>query len=138
MEFITREDFQTHMYEGVIEAIEDENEEALTEAIDTAIGEACGYLSRFDLDTILASTDRKTYANLRTWLKDIAKWHFIVVCNVTTDLELTKERYDDAIARLRDIQKGLVTPKGWALPNEGTSDQGAFTIASRPKRGNYY
>lgn len=138
MEFITREDFQTHMYEGVIEAIEDENEEALTEAIDTAIGEACGYLSRFDLDAILASTDRKTYANLRTWLKDIAKWHFIVVCSVATDLQLAKERYDDAIARLRDIQKGLVTPKGWALPSEEGTEQGAFTIASRPKRGNYY
>lgn len=137
MEFITREDFYTHMYEGVIEAIEDDNDEALTEAIDSAIGEAFGFLGRFDLDTIIMSDDRKTYANLRTWLKDIAKWHFINICNVATDLQLAKERYDDAIARLKEIQKGQVTPKGWAIPI--TEDQsGAFTVASRPKRDNYY
>lgn len=137
MEFITREDFYTHMYEGVIEAIEDDNDEALTEAIDSAIGEAFGFLGRFDLDTIIMSDDRKTYANLRTWLKDIAKWHFINICNVATDLQLAKERYDDAIARLKEIQKGQVTPKGWAIPT-AEDQSGAFTVASRPKRDNYY
>jgi phage gp36-like protein len=137
MEFITREDFFTHMYEGVIEKIEDDNDEMLTEAIDTAISEACGYLSRFDLDAILTSEDRKAYANLRTWLKDIAKWHFINICNVATDLELAKERYDDAIARLKDIQSGKVTPRNWALPEE-INNTGAFTVDSRPKRENYF
>lgn len=138
MEFITREDFHTHMYEGVINAIEDDNEDALTEAIDTAIAEACGFLARFDLDAILTSTDRRTYANLRTWLKDIAKWHFINICNVATDLQLSKERYDDAMARLKEIQKGQVTPKGWALPSEQEDNAGAFTVTSNPKRNNHF
>ena len=137
MEFITREDFHTHMYEGVINAIEDDSEESLTEAIDSAISEACGYLSRFDLDVILTSTDRKTYASLRTWLKDIAKWHFINICNVATDLQLAKERYDDAIARLKDIQSGKTTPKGWAVPEE-VNNAGAFTVNSNPKRQNHF
>lgn len=137
MEFITREDFYTHMYAGVITAIEDENEDALAEAIDSAISEACGYLSRFDLDAILTSADRKTYASLRTWVKDIAKWHFINICNVATDLELAKERYDDAIARLRDIQSGKVTPRGWAVPEE-VNNAGAFTVDSNRKRQNHF
>ncbi|HCU45029.1 MAG TPA: DUF1320 domain-containing protein [Sphingobacterium sp.] len=137
MEFITREDFYTHMYEGVINAIEDDNEDALTEAIDTAIGEACGYIARFDLDAILTSSDRKTYANLRTYLKDLAKWHFINICNVATDLTLAKERYDDAIARLKDIQSGKVTPRGWALPEEA-NNAGAFMVTSNPKRNNHF
>ncbi|MGB7527694.1 phage protein Gp36 family protein [Sphingobacterium cellulitidis] len=138
MGLITPEDFYTHMYSGTIEAISDGNEESLAEAIDTAISEAFGYLSRFDLDAIMTSDDRKTYANLRTWLKDIAKWHFINICNVATDLELAKERYDDAITRLKDIQKGIVTPKGWALPQDENDQSGAFTVSSRPKRENYY
>lgn len=124
------------MYDGVIDAIED-NEDLLTEAIDTGISEALGYLDRFDLDAIMTSTDRKTYANLRTWIKDLAKWHFINICNVATDLQLAKERYDDAINRLKDIQRGITTPRGWALPKI-EEQSGAFTITSRPKRGNYY
>lgn len=138
MEFITREDFLTHMYDDVIDAISDEDDAKLTEAIDSGIGEAMGYLARFDLDTILTSTDRKTYAILRTWIKDITKWHFIAVCNVATDLELAETRYKEAIKRLIEIQRGVVTPKGWALKSDQNDDTGGFTISSRPKRGNYY
>ena len=138
MDFITREDFHTHMYEGVISAIEDDNDEALTESIDTAMGEAFGYLSRFDLDAILTSQDRKTYANLRTYLKDIAKWHFINVCNVATDLNLAERRYDDAIARLKDIQSGKTTPRGWALPSSDEDQVPAIVVNSNPKRNNHY
>lgn len=137
MEFITREDFLTHMYTGVIDAISDNNDKLLEEAIDSAIGEAFGYLGRFDLDAIMTSTNRKTYANLRTWLKDIAKWHFVNICNVATDLALAKERYDDAIARLKEIQRGITTPQGWPLPKD-INNAGAFTVTSRPKRENYY
>lgn len=138
MEFITREDFLTHMYDGVIDAISNDDNDKLEEAIDSAIGEACGYLARFDLDAILTSQDRKTYANLKTWVKDIAKWHFIAVCNVATDLELAESRYKEATKRLMEIQKGLVTPRGWAMPTDDIDDTGAFTITSRPKRGNYF
>lgn len=138
MEFITREDFLTHMYDGVIDAISDSDSDKLEEAIDSAIGEACGFLARFDLDAVLTSQDGKTYANLKTWVKDIAKWHFIAVCNVATDLELAESRYREAIKRLTEIQKGLVTPRGWAIPTDDDDDTGAFMIASRPKRGNYF
>ncbi|WP_437918432.1 hypothetical protein [Sphingobacterium sp. LRF_L2] len=138
MEFITREDFLTHMYDGVINSISNDDEEKLSEAIASAIGEACGYLARFDLDTILISDDRGTYANLRTWVKDIAKWHFIAVCNVATDLELAEIRYKEAIKRLIEIQKGMVTPRGWAMPDDNDDFGGAFFVDSDFKRGNYY
>lgn len=140
MEFITKEDFATHMYDDVVNAISDHDDALLDEAIDSAIGEACGYLSRFDLDAILTSQDRKTYANLRTWVKDIAKWHFIAICNVATDLELAETRYKEAIKRLIEIQNPnkMINPKGWPLKNDQNDDTGGFTISSRPKRGNYY
>ena len=140
MEFITREDFLTHMYDGVIDAISDNEEELLNEAIASAIAEACGYLSRFDLDAILISTDRITYANLRTWMKDITKWHFIAICNVATDLDLAETRYKEAIRRLIEIQdpKKLINPRGWPLKIDKEKDTGGFIVTGRLKRENYF
>ena len=137
MDFITRQDFETHMYIGVINAISDNDQELLDEAIASAIAEACGYLARFDLEAILISDDRKTFANLRTWVKDIAKWHFVNICNAATDLELAETRYSQAKKSLLEIQQGKVTPMGWPLPID-SDDTAGFTIASRPKRGNYF
>lgn len=137
MEFITKQDFLTHMYEGIIDTISDNDEEMLMDAIATAMAEVGGYLNRYDTDVIFESTDKIKYANLRTYIKDIAKWHFINICNVSIDLELAKTRYDDAIKRLKEIQSGKLSPKGWALLSE-VEDEGAFVINSRPKRGNYY
>lgn len=125
------------MYEGIIDTISDNDDENLIDAISTAMAEAGGYLNRYDTDIIFESDDRVKYANLRTYIKDIAKWHFINICNVSIDLELAKTRYDDAISRLKEIQSGKLSPKGWALLVE-TQDEGAFVINSRPKRGNYY
>lgn len=140
MEFITKEDFKTHMYAGIINAISDDDDEMLMDAIATAMAEAGGYLNRYDTDVIFNSTDsadKAKYSNLRTYIKDLAKWHFINICNVSIDLELAKTRYDEAIARLKEIQSGKVSPKGWALLTE-SEDEAAFVVASRPKRGNYY
>lgn len=139
MEFITIEDFKTHMFGEVVEIISDNDEDLLIDAIATAMAEACGYLTRFDTDTIFeaeSKEERRKYASLITWIKDISKWHFINICNMSVDLELAEKRYKIAIAELGKIQKGLVSPKGWPLAIESDAET-AFLISSRPKRGNY-
>jgi hypothetical protein len=136
---LTPEDFKTHLYGNAIDAISDNDEDLLTDAIATAYAEAAGYLSRFDTDTIFENDTIETkYANLVTWLKDIAKWHFINICNVSVDLVLAESRYKIAIAELGKIQKGLIVPKGWPLADTDTPDFSGFYIASSPKRGNYF
>lgn len=140
MEFISTEDFKTHMFGEVVDAISDNDEDLLIDAIATAMAEACSYLSRFDTDLIFeaeSSEEKRKYANLITWLKDIAKWHFINICNMSIDLDLAETRYKIAIAELGKIQKGLTSPKGWPLADEGINDT-AFLVTSRPKRGNYF
>lgn len=138
MEFITREDFKTHMYDEVIDAISDEDEENLTEAIDAGLAEAFGYIERFDIDAILSSQDKRIYAALRTWIKDIAKWHFIAICNVSTDLALAESRYDKAIKELSKIQLNRTTPRGWPLKADNENEAANWSVSSRPKRGNYF
>lgn len=137
-DFISKQDFLTHMYEGAINAISDNDDDLLTDAIATAMAQATGYLNRFDTDVIFASEDNVKYAALRTYIKDITKWHFINICNVSVDLELAEKRYKFAISELEKIQKGITVPKGWAMPTEPVTVNDAFTITSRPKRNNYF
>lgn len=138
MAFITKDDFKTHLKDYVIEAISDNDEEILADAIARATVEATGYLGRYDTDAIFATTgdDRKKYADLIGYIKDIAKWHFINLANLLTDWDVAKENYRNAITELGKIQAGKVSPKGWPYPEAETTDT-TFIISSRPKRGNY-
>ena len=136
--FITPEDFKTHLYEGQIDAISDNDEDMLNEAIATAMAQASGYLSRYDTDAIFACADKVKFANLRTYIKDLAKWHFINICNVNVDFEIAETRYKIATSELEKIQKGLIVPKGWPRINEPANTNTPFSVSSRPKRGNYF
>ncbi|QNK63957.1 hypothetical protein H7F33_05550 [Pedobacter sp. PAMC26386] len=138
IDFITKKDFLTHMYEGSINAISDNDDDILNDAIATAMAQASSYLNRYDTDLIFASTDKIKYADLRTYIKDLAKWHFINICNVSIDLDLAESRYKSAISELGKIQASKTVPKGWPLVTEAVDLGGAFSVTSRPKRGNYF
>lgn len=118
MDFITKQDFLTHMYEGSIDAISDNDDEILNDAIATAMAEASGYLSRFNTDIIFVSEDKIKYANLRTYIKDMSKWHFINICNVNVDMEIAEKHYKPALVELGKIQSGRTVPKAWPLADE--------------------
>nr|WP_067054082.1 hypothetical protein [Mucilaginibacter sp. L294] len=135
MAFITIEDFKTHLKEYVIEAISDNDEEILKTAITSAEQTAASYISRFDVAAIYATegADRDKYADLMTYIKDIAKWRFINLVNVATDLDMAESNYKNAIAELGKIQAMRVEPQGWPLP-ETEANATPFTVASNPKR----
>lgn len=67
-------------------------------------------------------------------VKDIAVWHFITLANPDTNMQLRKTRYDEAIAWLKDIQKGQVIMKSWPLPLIEDYVQGSWNVSSRPRR----
>lgn len=136
-DFISKQDFLTHMYEGTIDEISENDDDLLTDAIATAMAQAEGYLSRYDTELIFASGNGVKYAALRTYIKDLTKWHFINICNVSVDLEIAEKRYKFAISELEKIQKGATTPKGWAMLTEPDTINDPFLVTSRPKRNNY-
>jgi len=133
-------DFNTHLYPELIDAISREDDTLLDDAITAAEQEAKGYLSRYDLDTLFAATGTDRDAALMMRLKDMAVWHYIVLANAGTDLELRKTRYDEAIKWLILIQSGKVWYKDWPLPpsynSEGQGD--LFQVTSQPKRDTRY
>jgi len=133
MPLITPDDLATHIYPEGMDAISREDDTKVQEAIDSAILQASQYLTRYDTAVIFASgtaEDKAKYANLITYVKDIAKWHFIAVANVTVDLDLAERRYIAALKELKDIRSTLQA--GWPLLEEEVSDK-PFRSGSNPK-----
>jgi len=136
---LTPDDFNTHLYSELITAIGRNEPAVLQAAIDAAKGEAEGYLSRFDVQSLYAevAADRDPVLLMR--LKDIAAWHFINLANADIDLELRKTRYEEAIKWLKDVQRGIVSMPDWPLPvEEDPSDYDVLRISSRTRRETNY
>lgn len=116
MAFITKQEFTSHIFEEAIATISRGDDSKLTDAINAALAQAKRSLTRYDSAAIFATVeDKSIYADLIIYIKDIAKWHFIAVCNVQVDLELAERRYKAAIAELDKIKKGELI-EGWPVP----------------------
>ena len=70
------------------------------------------------------------------FIKDIAVWHFVNLCNAGTDLQLRQDRYERAIDWLKSVQKGNVTPDLPAKPKGERT--GIILFTSNPKRENHF
>lgn len=128
---------KTHLYNENVEVIHRGDETILQAAIDAAIAEARGYLKAYDVAATFAATGSSRNALLLTFVKDIATWHFLVLCNAGVELELRQDRYDRAINWLKAVQRGDVAAD---LPAD-TSDNavtGAIIFGSNPKRSQHF
>ena len=137
MAFLTPQELETHLYKEHIEVISREDTTILSAAIDAAVSEAKGYLAAFDRDRIFTATGGQRNALLLIFVKDIAVWHFVNLCNAGTDLSLRQDRYDRAIAWLKAVQKGDVSPDLPRLDADGDGQAdmaGAVPFGSNPKR----
>ena len=110
MSFLTTDELSTHLYAESIDVITRGDDTLTVAAIDTAIQEAKGYLGAFDKVAIFGATGTSRNALLLTFVKDIAAWHLINLCNAGSDLKLRQDRYERAVAWLKAVQKGEVSP----------------------------
>jgi len=133
--FVTLQEINTHLYGEQITAISGDDETILTAAIDGAVAEAKGYLHSFDIPAIFTATDEGRNALLLIFIKDIAVWHYINLCNPGVELALKEKRYNAAIAWLKGVQKGEIVPD-LPKPKDGSDAviDSTFLIGSNPKR----
>lgn len=110
MAFLTPEELQTHLYKENIETIAREDDAIVAAAIDAAIEEASGYLGAYDRKKIFGTEGDERNALLLIFVKDIAVWHFINLCNAGTDLQLRQDRYERAVAWLKSVQRSEIKP----------------------------
>lgn len=136
MSYVTTEEIKTHLYEEQIDVITAGDDTILQSAIDAAMSEAKGYLRAFDIPAEFNKTGNQRNSLLIIFLKDIAVWHFVNICNVNTDLSLRLERYKRAIDWLKAVQKGDVVPDLELLSED--KQTGIILFNSNPKRDNHY
>ena len=127
----------THLRNEQLSAIARDDETIITAAIDGAIAEAKGYLAAFDTEQIFSTSGPQRHQLLLIFIKDIAVYHFINLCNVGTQYEIRKLRYERAVDWLKDVQKGMARPD---LPAK-EDPQGNLTpvkYGSNPKRTQHF
>lgn len=139
MSFLSTAELQTHLYAENINVISRDDNTILEAAIDGAVQEAKGYLGGYDVKAIFQAEGAERNALLLIFVKDIAVWHFLNLCNAGTDLRLRQDRYERAVDWLKAVQKGNVTPD---LP-KATDDTGAPTggiiiFGSNPKKNQHF
>lgn len=136
--FITVEELKTHLYQENIEVISRQDDTLVTAAIDGAIQEARGYLGDYDRNAVFSATGSDRNALLLIFVKDIAVWHFVNLCNAGTDLELRQDRYNRAVDWLKAVQKGDVSPDLPRATDEEGNPSGGITYGSNPKRDQHF
>nr|DAM85992.1 MAG TPA: head to tail adaptor [Caudoviricetes sp.] len=141
MAFITAKELETHLYKEDIDTISREDETILTAAVDAAIEEAYGYLGAYDRKKIFEATGDQRNPLLLIFVKDIAVWHFINLCNAGCDLELREKRYDRAVSWLRQVQRGETTANLPVVDEDGDGKPdtaGEYIYGSNPKRNQHF
>lgn len=141
MAFITPEELETHLYKESIEVIDRDDVTILVAAIDAAIEEAYGYLGAYDRTKIFGAQGGSRNALLLLFIKDIAVWHFVNLCNAGTELELRQDRYDRAVSWLRQVQKGDVKPNLPIVDEDGDGKPdgaGEYLFGSNQKRKQHF
>jgi phage gp36-like protein len=137
MPLITITDMKTHIYQGVQNIISEGDNTIIQSAINAAIAEAKGYCSRYQLD-VLFDNPLPADPILTLHVKNMAKWHFLILANPSIDYEDAQLRYDRAIAWLKDIQAGKIVPIGWYLAQPENESGTYFHVKSNTKRKNHY
>ena len=139
MAYLTPAEIASHLKDEIVALVQTGYATALQEAIDAAISEMRGYISFYDIETILATTGSNREPILLLFTKDIAVWHFIQLANPNVDMELRETRYNKAIAWLRDVQKGIAVPNlPLAVNADETVQTGKIKFGSNPKRNTQY
>lgn len=139
MSFITAVELKTHLYAEDIAMISRDDDTLLVAAIDGAVQEARGYLSAFDRDAIFSAALAERNALLLIFIKDIAVWHFINLCNAGSELEVRKARYDRAVDWLKAVQKGNVSPDlPVVLDDSGVDSSDLIKFGSNPQRNQHF
>ena len=132
--YTNKDELKSHMNIDDIDVITGQDDAIADGAIDTAISEAKGYLSNYNTPAIFQAEAAHRHPLLLTFIKDIAVWHLIVLSNYKADQQFRQDRYNRAIAWLKGVQKGDITPD---LPL-GENTPGQIIYGSNQKRLNHF
>ena len=143
---LTPNDLTTHIYPEVLQEIVRDDDTKTAGAISQAIQEAKMYLTRYDIIQLFGDITLDVASTfplddfLANIIKNIAVWNVAQLGNPNIYYDAWKDRYEQTIATLKNIQKGIADPR-WpyfdtTAETAPPSDQ--VTMIANPKRSNYY
>ncbi len=144
MAYLIQADFKTHVYAEVITEITRSDNTICPIAIAEAIATAKGYLSRFNRTKLFddANANFVNDPKLLSVVKDIAVWRMIRLSNPNLTIDMARTHFEDAIAWLKDVQKGVVDPESWPYVDDDTEtdfpEGSHMSYMSNDKRNNHY
>lgn len=137
--FLSIDELKTHVRSESMASIIRNDETIAQSSIDGAIAEAKGYLTRFNTAVIFGAVTDERNQLLLIFVKDIAVWHLVNLCNPNIDLKLRKERYDRAIKWLEGVQEGMIIPDlPLAVDDAGNTTGDLISYGSNPKRTQHF
>lgn len=136
MPFLAKSDLSLSILTDELDEITRGTDAIVTEAIDSATGEAKTYLfDSYDTDAIFSATGSNRNAMVVQVVRDIAIYRIVASCQAGINMDDRQERYDAAIAWLRMVKKQETFPD---LPVRAVTKQTIVRSGSKPKRGNYF
>lgn len=137
--FITADEMKSHIRQAHRELISLGDDTILAGALDAAMAEAKGYLTRYDTQAIFKAQGKERHSLLVIFIKDIAIYHFINFCCAGVEYATKETRYKRAVEWLEAVQKGNIVPDLPKLKDEsGTDEYEQIYVSSNPKRTNHY
>jgi phage gp36-like protein len=146
--FLEINELSSAIYQYQLEQITQGDESIVETAIETAVQEVRSYLDSnyqhanadgrllYDTEAVFSATGTDRNALILAHTKTVAIWHIIQLCNADVMYQHVKERYDRAIAFLRDLAAGKTSISSLPrLNSEGDnpSSRQPFRSGSRPK-----
>jgi hypothetical protein len=123
--FLTEDDYRVVTCPADLAIICQSSDEIRQQAERTAMEEVAGYVrTRYDIDAAYAKTDIQRNPLLVQLTVSIALWWLGQWLPGMMGGEMRQTLYDNAISRLKDIQKGNFTPEFPEYPENGDPDTG--------------
>ena len=124
--FLTEDDYRVVTCPSDLAIICQSSDEIRQQAERTAMEEVAGYVrTRYDIDASYAMTDIQRNPLLVQLTASIALWWLGQWLPGMMGGEMRQTLYDNAISRLKDIQKGNFTPEFPEYPDSGDPGTGS-------------
>ena len=143
---ITPADLTTHIYPEILAEITRNNTGISINAIDLAIQEAKMYLTRYDITALFGDAAADVAATfpadsfLLSIIKVIAVWNIISLANPNMLYDQWKNKYEEVLNSLKQIQKGVADPRWPYQDTTGVTTPPSIQviISTNPKNTNSY
>jgi phage gp36-like protein len=140
--FITITDYDAAVHTEILNAVTRQDDAILDIMEDQAMEEMTGYLdARYDASAIFSQTGDNRHPLIKMFCMDITLYHLHSIHNPVKFPQIRKDRYERAVAWLKEVQQGNISPNGLPLKTDSDGNQGgatSFIMSSNAKRDNHF